>query len=87
MVEAVGAFPDQSRQRVGVMELDVDPHGIGRGGDDRGHHRPREIDCPEARVEPLDEVRIFAVAPGGEPECHGRNPQKSRSARRTELAT
>lgn len=70
MVEAVLAFPDQARQLSFVEELALDPQRIGRGGNHAGHHRAREIDRPEARIETLDIVGMLPASLAGEPENH-----------------
>ena len=55
MVEAVLGLPDQPRQIVRLVEDAIDPKRIRPRRHHRGHHRPREIDGPEARVEALHE--------------------------------
>jgi hypothetical protein len=68
MVEPVFALPDQSRQFALVEECAIHAQRIGCGGDHAGHHRAREIDRPEARVEALDMIGMLPLAVAGKPE-------------------
>ena len=86
VIEQVLAVPDQPRKLALVQELAIDLQRIGCSGDDTRHHRTREIDSPETRVEPLDPVLVLVGALLGEPESHDPLPQFWR-ARRTALAT
>ena len=70
MVEPVMAFPDQPGKIALGHKHRIDAQRIGRSGDQRGHHRAREIDRPEARIEPLNPVGFLPLAGRGEPEGH-----------------
>ena len=68
VVEPVLALPDQTRQFAFVEECAIHAQRIGCGGDHAGHHRAREIDRPEARVEALDIIGMLPLAVAGKPE-------------------
>ena len=53
-----------------MVKFAIHPHGLWLGRSDTGHHRPREIDRPEARIKPLYRVGLLTVSLLGEPECH-----------------
>ena len=60
MVEPVLALPDQSCKLALVVEFAGHAQRVGRGGDDARHHRAREIDGPEARIETLEEIGLLS---------------------------
>ena len=76
VVERIFALPDKSGQLALVVEAALHPQRVGRGGDDTRHHRSREIDRPEPRIEPLDMIGMLPAAFAGKPETHCETPVK-----------
>ena len=70
MIPAILGFPDQPGEIVGAIEDAIDAQRIGRDRRHRRHHRPREVDRPETRVEALDHPSRLMPPFAAQPIAH-----------------
>src|SRR3546814_9680646 len=85
MIPAILGLPDQPCQVLPVMEHRLDAQRIGRRRHHARHHRPREIDGPEPRVEALDPA--LPVMRFGRHQRPAHQSVPSATARRTARAS